>query len=73
MTDVPPEPDRIPIRENVTKLFRAEAIEHYQQGRTEQANLLELESRRWMRYAALLVVALVLTALAFGWWWVRRG
>ncbi len=71
--DVPPEPEHIPIRDDVAKLFRAEAIEHYQQGRTEQANVLELESRRWMRYASLLVGALLVTALAFGWWWVRRG
>ena len=76
MTDMPPpapDQERIPIRDDVSRLYRAEAIEHYQRGQTDQANLLELESRRWMRYAYLVVLALLAAALGFGWLWVSRG
>lgn len=76
MTDMPPptpDPERIPIREDVSRLYRAEAIEHYQRGRADQSNLLELESRRWMRYAHLVVLALLLAAGLFIWLWVSRG
>jgi hypothetical protein len=36
------------IREDVAQLFRAEALEQYQRGDTDEAHLLEVESR-WMR------------------------
>jgi hypothetical protein len=44
-------------------LFRAEALEHYKRGRTDEGHLLEIESR-WMRRADWLVVVIVLAALA---------
>jgi hypothetical protein len=76
MTDMPPptpDQERIPIRDDVSRLYRSEAIEHYQRGRTDEANVLEMESRRWMRYADRAVAVLLLAAALFGWWWVNRG
>ncbi|HEX6160285.1 MAG TPA: hypothetical protein VF111_08980, partial [Thermoanaerobaculia bacterium] len=46
-----------------SKLFRAEALEHYKRGRTDEGHLLEIEAR-WMRYADLLVIVVVLAAIA---------
>lgn len=45
------------------KLFRAEALEHYKRGRTDEGHLLEIESR-WMRYADWLVLALAAAGIA---------
>ncbi|HEX8411891.1 MAG TPA: hypothetical protein VF883_23785, partial [Thermoanaerobaculia bacterium] len=62
------------IREDVAKLFRAEALEHYQRGQVDEAHLLELDPR-WMRRAYAVIVALIVAAVAgafalrglFGW------
>ena len=87
MTDVRPvDPDpkeHIPIREDVARLYRAEAIEQYQRGERDEANLLEIEPR-WTRYAYRILLALIASALAFsalvhversadGWGVVRDG
>jgi len=58
------------IRDDVAQLFRAEALEEYQRGRTDEGHLLDLDPR-WMRRAygvvlALIVVALVIGALVLG-------
>ncbi|HEY0142865.1 MAG TPA: hypothetical protein VGF48_18335 [Thermoanaerobaculia bacterium] len=50
----------MPPEEN---LFRAEALEHYKRGRTDEAHLLEIESR-WLRLADLLVAVIVIAAIA---------
>ena len=63
--------ERIPIREDTSRLYRAEAIEHYQRGRTDEAHLLEIEPR-WMRYAYRIVFALLAAAALFA-WVVTRG
>jgi hypothetical protein len=62
-----PEDDsrHVAIREDVAQLFRAEALEQYQRGETDQAHLLEVESR-WMRYADRIVLALLAAALVIG-------
>jgi hypothetical protein len=65
--------ERIPIRSEVSRLYRPEALEHYQRGQTDEANVLEMESRRWMRYADGAVAVLLLAALVAGWLWVSRG
>ena len=62
------------IREDVAKLFRAEALEQYQRGRTDEGHLLDLDPR-WMRRAYAVVLALIVAAAAgafalrglFGW------
>ncbi|HEX6097358.1 MAG TPA: hypothetical protein VF432_13600 [Thermoanaerobaculia bacterium] len=66
------EQERIPIRDDVSRLYRSEAIEHYQRGRTDEAHLLELEPR-WTRYAYRVVLVLLTAAVLAGVWWVRRG
>jgi multisubunit Na+/H+ antiporter MnhC subunit len=53
------------IREDVAQLFRAEALEQYQRGETDEAHLLEVEPR-WMRYADRIVLALLAAALVIG-------
>ena len=65
-------PPSIPEPDDVSRLFRAEAIEHYQRGRADEGHLLEIEPR-WTRYAYRLVIALLLAAMVFGVWWVQRG
>lgn len=52
------------IREDVARLYRGEALEQYQRGRTDEAHLLELEPR-WTRYAYGVLLALLVAALAF--------
>lgn len=62
------------IREDVARLFRAEALEQYQRGRTDEGHLLELDPR-WTRRAYIVVIALIVAAAAgafalrglFGW------
>ena len=62
----------MPTPDDVSRLFRAEAVEHYQRGQTNEGHLLEIEPR-WTRYAYPLVLVLLVTALLAGVWWVNRG
>lgn len=50
------------IREDVAKLFRSEALEQYQRGRTDEGHLLDLDPR-WMRRAYAVVFALIVAGL----------
>ena len=70
-------------RDDITRLYRPEAIEQYQRGQTDDAHLLEIEPR-WMRWAYRVLLALVAAALIFsalvhvdrhadGWGVVRDG
>ena len=65
MTDMPTPDDRL-------RLYRAEAVEHYQRGQTTEGHLLEIEPR-WTRYAYPLVLVLLLAAGLAVVWWVNRG
>ena len=53
------------IRADLAQLFRAEALDQYQRGHTDEAHLLEVEPR-WTRHAYRVVAALILAALLFG-------
>jgi len=52
------------IREDVARLFRGEALDQYQQGRAEEAHLLEIEPA-WTRWSYAVILALFATALLF--------
>jgi hypothetical protein len=52
------------IRADVAQLFRGEALEQYQRGNTDEAHLLEVETR-WTRHAYRVVLALIGAALLF--------
>ena len=63
MTDVhlvDPEAGKVPKE----TLFRAEALEQYQRGRTDEGHLLELEPA-WTRRVYFVIVALLAAALLF--------
>lgn len=50
------------IREDMTQLFRGEALEQYQRGRSDDGHLLEIEPS-WTRRAYAVILALLATAL----------
>lgn len=50
------------IRDDVARLFRAEALEQYQRGRTDEGHLLDLDPR-WTRRAYGVVVALIVAGV----------
>jgi hypothetical protein len=52
------------IRPDVARLFRGEALEQYQRGRTDEAHPLELEPK-WTRFTYRLLLALFAAALLF--------
>jgi hypothetical protein len=54
------EADKVPKE----TLFRAEALEQYARGRTDEGHLLELEPA-WTRRAYFVIVALLAAALLF--------
>ncbi len=53
------------IRGDVAQLYREEALEQYQRGRTDEAHLLEIEPG-WTRHAFRILLALLVAALVFG-------
>jgi hypothetical protein len=53
------------IRADVAQLFRAEALDRYQRGHTDEAHLLEIEPR-WARHAYRIILAVIGAALLFG-------
>lgn len=52
------------IRDDVARLFRAEALDEYQRGPESEGHPLELEPR-WTRYAYRVIVALLVVAALF--------
>jgi len=58
-------PDVRLVRSDIEQLFRSEALEQYQRGRTDEGHVLEIEPR-WMRLAPIVVIAAIATSVLFG-------